>query len=89
MIRPTWLTRWKEQFFGRRTKKHHPIRRPSTLNVLELEDRSVPAVTSFAGGVLTIDFDAVNEAVTINNNLTNITLTSTNPITGAGSSFAN
>jgi hypothetical protein len=56
MIRPTWLTRWKEQFFGRRTKKQQPIRRPSTLNVLELEDRSVPAFTSFAGGVLTIDF---------------------------------
>ncbi len=53
-----------------------------------LEDRSTPAVTSLAGTVLTIDFDAVNEAVTVSNDGTNISLTSSASITGAGSTFA-
>ncbi len=49
---------------------------------------ALAAVTSFSGGVLTISFNATDEAVTLNNDGANITLSSTAAITGAGSSFA-
>jgi hypothetical protein len=60
MTRPSCSARWKEQFFDRRTEKHQPIRRLSTLNLLELEDRSVPAVTASvdSNNVLTVTLSA-------------------------------
>ncbi|MFN8357685.1 MAG: T9SS type A sorting domain-containing protein [Spirosomataceae bacterium] len=46
------------------------------------------AVTSFSSGTLTINFNAANEAVTLSNNGTNISLTSSGTITGAGNTFS-
>ncbi|MGL4463153.1 MAG: hypothetical protein ACRC1K_13475, partial [Planctomycetia bacterium] len=57
------------------------------LSVESLEDRSVPALTTFGGGVLTIDFNAVNESVAVTTSGSNIVLTGST-FTGAGGTFA-
>jgi len=69
-----------------RPKIRHPRRyRP----VLEcLEDRLAPAVTSFAGNILTIDVNHAGETVTVSNNGTNITILSNQSITGEGHTFS-
>lgn len=52
-----------------------------------LEERRLLASTSFSGGMLTINFNASAEQVVINNDGTNISLSSTAAISGSGSSF--
>jgi hypothetical protein len=46
------------------------------------------ATTSFSAGLLTINLDAINEILTLTNDGSNISITSTAAITGSGSSFA-
>ncbi len=53
-----------------------------------LENRLAPAVTTFSGGILTVDLNNASEAATLSNDGANISLTSNNAITGAGASFA-
>ena len=52
-----------------------------------LEPRFALAVTTFSSGVLSIDLNNANEGVGLDNDGMNITLTSSNAITGAGASF--
>lgn len=83
------MNTWLKRLF--RTVKTNPSRnrqRHLPLGLETLEDRLTPAVTTFAAGVLTIDFNAVNENLGVNNNGTNISLTSSAAITGAGNTFA-
>jgi hypothetical protein len=78
MLRKQWL-RWINKSV---TVKKQPLRK--NLQVLELEDRSVPATVAFPGGFLQIGLDSPNEAVTVNNDGTNITVTTTGTLTGVG-----
>lgn len=73
MPAPSWI----RSLFG---KSSAPIRKSQTkpagrrLDVVELEDRSTPATASQAGGVLSIDFVAANESVTVSNTAGTITV---------------
>lgn len=86
-----WLQNWKKNLLGlQRGVPRAAIRKRSAVpQVLEtLEDRVLLAATSFNAGTLTIDFSTVGEAVTVTNNGTNITISSTGSVTGDGTSFA-
>src|SRR5262245_11087229 len=77
--------------FTRSVRQPNRKRKPqktARVSLEQLEDRLVPANTTFSGGVLTVDLNNVNETATLFNDGTNITLTSNDPITGAGASFA-
>jgi len=52
-----------------------------------LEERQLLATTSFASGLLTINLDAAGEILSLTNNGTDLSLTSSAAITGAGASF--
>ena len=80
---------WIQRLFETRTSPIRTHRWPSAKpNLLSLEDRSVPAVTSFAGGVLSIDVNNAIENLVLTNDGTNITVTSDFAVTGAGVTFA-
>ena len=69
--------------FGKRRKSLSSAQSRRLLSVLQLEYRLTPAVTSFAEGVLTIDYAAVGEAIAVTNSASGITLTGAT-FTGAG-----
>ncbi len=83
----SWLN-WVRTFStqparGRRAKaKTH-----QAVMVEPLEPRAMLAATAFDTGTLTIDFSAADETVTLSNNGTNITVASTDTVTGAGNTF--
>lgn len=56
--------------------------------LLVMLNTSQAAVTAFSSGVLTISLNALNEGLTLSNNGTTITVSSTASIIGAGSTFS-
>src|SRR5262245_30930097 len=68
-------------------RKSRPAPRRAAPSVEALEDRLATAITSFAGGVLTVNLNHANESATLTNDGANIRLTSDNLITGAGDMF--
>ncbi|MFO0938743.1 MAG: hypothetical protein U0798_19750 [Gemmataceae bacterium] len=67
----------------RRTPQVRRVSKSSILRVEGMEDRTAPAATSFAGGVLSIDFDTANENITITNSASGVSL-SGSTFTGEG-----
>lgn len=77
-------------FTDRTIRRARPMPRRGSRRLLlaeGLEDRRLLAATSLNNGILTVDYSATAEAVSLANNGTNITLTSNAPITGAGATF--
>src|SRR5436853_3087940 len=65
------------KFCSQRKRRLLPfkITRPSVGLLIErLEERDTPAAVAFSSGVLTIDYSAAAESVSVNNTLDNITL---------------
>ena len=90
-----WLQWFRSCFSSKNTaeasqnRRHRTARRNLQATTLEqLEDRVLLAATTFDSGTLTIDFSTASEAVTISNNGTNITISSSDSVTGAGNTFA-
>ncbi len=90
MTHRSWPYRLRSLFKGtprKQTKQTKQTRRPKVL-VEPLEDRIAPAITAFSSGVLSLSLNFANEAVTLSHDGTNITISSTQTLTGAGTSFS-
>ena len=96
MIRNSAWLHWLRSCFGHKNKvgtiqnrRHRSTRRiPQSAAIEGLEDRVLLAATSFNAGTLTIDFSTAGESVTVLNNGTNFTVSSTDSVTGDGTTFA-
>lgn len=83
--RSSWLSALRTGWFDHSSGNIRSSRRPGLLfqsEFAQLEDRVTPAVTNLNAGILTIQFDATDEAVTLANDGTEITITSNKAITG-------
>src|SRR4051794_6307260 len=78
MTSRSWIRKMFESRPTRAIRKVPARRRPS---LEALEDRLAPAITTFTGGVLTVDLNNAYEAATLSNNGATITLTSDTAIT--------
>lgn len=96
MIRNSAWLHWLRSCFGHKNKvgaiqnrRQRSTRRiPQSAAVEGLEDRVLLAATSFNAGTLTIDFSTAGEGVNVSNDGTNITVSSTDSVTGDGTTFA-
>ncbi len=77
-----WLKSLASHLAPRRRVRSRRFARP-TLQLLE--NRLAPATTSFASNILTVNFTAASETVTIANNGTNVTVGSSGTVTGTTS----
>ena len=87
MARRTWYSLFRTLFGGISGNQTKQAQRPN-LALEIMEDRTTPVATAFSGGVLSLDLNFASEAVTLSNDGTNITISSSNTITGDGASFA-
>ncbi len=73
---------------GQISQKQRRKRNKAGVMLESLESRAMLAATTFDNGTLTIDFSTAGESVTVSNDGTNFTISSSDSVTGAGASFA-
>lgn len=73
---------------GQISQKQRRKRNKAGVTLEPLESRAMLAATTFDNGTLTIDFSTAGESVVVSNDGTNFTISSSDTVTGGGTSFA-